>query len=286
MVAQEAWNLTFNLKNIQILNQQIFWRWSLTLQVHILNLVLEGLKTKGKQTINTHKKESFFFFKLFFSLSPDISWGYYWVQPLCLLYIIEIEAISIGYTHYSGDFFFWFLLCVSDSLAVGGWDCVRSASFLGHQRDHAAESDSACFELQRSTALSLWRCPTAVCFWARAVIGEIQRGEDSLTCSHQPQISVFWQEEYWFSYPLHCMHPQVNWITPLQKYVSKFYTTSLCKTLYSWALHGTYTAIVLANKFGGLTLTVNTRLTPKFKLQIYFCSAIYRLLWEIIKTLF
>lgn len=58
-----------------------------------------------------------------------------------------------------------------------------------------------------------------------------------------------------------------------------FYTTSLCKTLCSRALHETYTPIVLANKFSGLTLTVHTRLTPKFKLQIYFCSSIYRLLW-------
>lgn len=75
-----------------------------------------------------------------------------------------------------------FALCVSDPLAAGGRDRFRSASLSGHQLGHAAQSSRACFALQRSTSLSLWGRPAAVCLRAWAVSGEIQRGKD--TCMH------------------------------------------------------------------------------------------------------
>lgn len=50
---------------------------------------------------------------------------------------------------------------------------------MDHQLVHAAESDAAHPELQRAAALPLRRRPAAVCVRARAVDGEIQRGENS-----------------------------------------------------------------------------------------------------------
>lgn len=87
-------------------------------------------------------------------------------------------------THMTVVSFSWFALCVSDPLAAGGWDRFSPASLLGHQLGHTAQSGRACFALQRSTALSLRRCPAAVCLRAWAVSGKIQRGKDTHARTH------------------------------------------------------------------------------------------------------
>lgn len=100
------------------------------------------------------------------------------------------------------DVFVFFFPCVSDPLAAGGWDCVGSASFVGHRLIHAAESDAAHCELQRATALSLWRRSAAVCVWAGAVDGEIQRGKNHPS-AHTTRLVR--QDEYWLVSAVHCL---------------------------------------------------------------------------------